>query len=238
MLYVSQVLKISFLFLFTGTKWFSVFYFRFLHFSVFYFESCTFRLARFNSSEPNTFVKMFICSLHFQFELLQCLWLFVDLLASCDHRLKLKTVHVLSALAFDIRSITGCSCLFFRPRVTIRVQVSFLRPGQGGACIFINLNTIYFWWVSCISDISKTRPYPGTQSHFRYRICPILLFLFFTSYLNWIYFLSHSFIYFTFTFNKNSLHKYPSSIAISFLVPGVRNLRLEILESKTRREIF
>lgn len=157
---------------------------------------------------------------------------FVDLLASCDHRLKLKTVHVLSALAFDIRSITGCSCLFFRPRVTIRVQVSFLRPGQGGACIFINLNTIYFWWVSCISDISKTRPYPGTQSHFRYRICPILLFLFFTSYLNWIYFLSHSFIYFTFTFNKNSLHKYPSSIAISFLVPGVRNLRLEILESK------
>ncbi len=163
---------------------------------------------------------------------------FVDLLASCDHRLKLKTVHVLSALAFDIRSITGCSCLFFRPRVTIRVQVSFLRPGQGGAYIFINLNTIYFWWVSCISDISKTRPYPGTQSHFRYRICPILLFLFFTSYLNWIYFLSHSFIYFTFTFNKNSLHKYPSSIAISFLVPGVRNLRLEILESKTRREIF
>ncbi len=127
---------------------------------------------------------------------------FVDLLASCDHRLKLKTVHVLSALAFDIRSITGCSCLFFRPRVTIRVQVSFLRPGQGGAYIFINLNTIYFWWVSCISDISKTRPYPGTQSHFRYRICPILLFLFFTSYLNWIYFLSHLFILFFFYFQQ------------------------------------
>lgn len=155
------------------------FLFSFSSFFCFLFESCTFRLARFNSSEPNTFVKNVHLFSPLPVWVVAMFMTFVDLLASFDHRLKLKTVHVLSALAFDIRSITGCSCLFFRPRVTIRVQVSFLRPGQGGACIFINLNTIYFWWVSCISDISKTRPYPGTQSHFRYRICPILLFLFF-----------------------------------------------------------
>jgi len=144
---------------------------------------------------------------------------FVDLLASCDHRLKLKTVHVLSALAFDIRSITGCSCLFFRPRVTIRVQVSFLRPGAYQILVKQDPTQVH----SLILDI-EFAPYSfscfSLPTLIGFTSCHI-----------------HSFILLLLS-TKNSLHKYPSSIAISFLVPGIRNLRLEILESKTRREIF